>query len=108
MAPAQSKQSPKAEGKKVEGTISAGVQKKKGKEAPSLSYLFLRAMRQNVGIDSEQIVGWGLVQGSKKTILVIWYLAKSSSTGTILSTPSAVGPWPAQRVSGLHDSAAGD
>jgi hypothetical protein len=91
MAPAQSKQSSKAEGKKVEGTTSAGVQKKKGKEAPSLSYILLRAMRQSVGIESEPIVGWGLVQGNKKTILVIWYLAKISPTGTILSAPSGRG-----------------
>jgi hypothetical protein len=75
----------------VEIPISTGVQKKKGKEPPSLSYLLLRAMRQNVNIDSEQIIGWGLIQGNKKTILVIWYLAKISPTGVILSAPSGHG-----------------
>jgi hypothetical protein len=88
MAPTPSKLSSNAEGKK---SISVGVQKKKGKEPPSLSYLLLRAMRQNVGMENEQIVGWGLVQGTKKTILVIWYLAKISPTGVVLTAPSGHG-----------------
>ena len=88
MAPTPSKLSSNAEGKKP---ISAGVQKKKGKEPLSLSYLLLRAMRQNVGMENEQITGWGLVQGTKKTIIVIWYLAKISPTGVVLTAPSGHG-----------------
>ena len=92
MAPNQSKQSSSAEGKKVEIPLSTGVQKKgKGKEPTTLAYLLLRAMRQNVNMDNEQITGWGLVQGNQKTILVIWYLAKISSTGVILTAPSGHG-----------------
>ena len=73
MAPNQSKQSSSAEGKKVEIPLSTGVQKtKKGKEPTTLAYLLLRVMRQNVNMDNEQITGWGLIQGNKKTILVIW------------------------------------
>ena len=75
----------------MEIPISTGVQKKKGKEPLSLEYLLLRAMRQNVGMEDEQVTGWGLVQGKKKTILVIWYLAKISSTGVVLTAPSGQG-----------------
>ena len=88
MAPALSKLSSNAEGKKP---IASGVQKKKGKEPLSLEYILLRAMRQNVGMEDEQVTGWGLVQGKKKTILVIWYLAKISSTGVVLTAPSGHG-----------------
>ena len=88
MAPALSKLSSNAEGKKP---IASGVQKKKGKEPLSLEYILLRAMRQNVGMEDEQVTGWGLVQGKKKTIIVIWYLAKISSTGVVLTAPSGHG-----------------
>lgn len=89
MAPTPSKLSSNAEGKKP---IASGVQKKKkGKEPLSLEYILLRAMRQNVGMEDEQVTGWGLVQGKKKTIIVIWYLAKISSTGVVLTAPSGHG-----------------
>ena len=88
MAPTPSKLSSNAECKKP---IASGVQKKKGKEPLSLEYILLRAMRQNVGMEDEQVTGWGLVQGNKKTIIVIWYLAKISSSGVVLTAPSGHG-----------------
>jgi hypothetical protein len=90
MAPSHSKQSPKAEGKKVVA-ISAGVQKKK-KEAPTQKYILLRAMRQNVGIETEIIVGWGLDQSNSKEIFVIWYLATLTSANVaVLTAPTGYG-----------------
>ena len=77
VAPSHSKQSSKAEGKKV-AAISP-IKKKEGKKAPTQKYLYLRAMRQNVGIESEQIVGWALDQSNQKELPVIWYLATISS-----------------------------
>ena len=98
MAPSHSKQTPKKEGKKVVTPISAGVVKKeKKKEPPTMKYILMRAMRQNVGSSGSRArsslhVGWALDQSNRKELFVVWYLATISSNNVArLTAPSGYG-----------------
>ena len=100
MAPTPSKLSSNAEGKKP---IASGVQKKKGKEPLSLEYLLLRAMRQNVGMENEQLTGWGLVQGHQEDDHR--YLVLGQDLVGWRRPDGSVGPRPARRICIGNDSA---